>query len=66
MCAREDKGLSLADVTRLGGMDRSALSKLETGQRPHPTIETQMPASWKLTPRNREQTGPGQRAAKTP
>lgn len=31
--AREAKGLSLADVTELTGMDRSALSKLETGQR---------------------------------
>jgi DNA-binding XRE family transcriptional regulator len=41
-CAREDKGLSLADVTRLSGMDRSALSKLETGQRPNPTLETLM------------------------
>ncbi len=38
--AREEKGLSLADVTELTGMDRSALSKLETGQRPNPTIET--------------------------
>jgi DNA-binding XRE family transcriptional regulator len=38
--AREDRGLSLADVTRLTGMDRSALSKLETGQRPNPTIDT--------------------------
>ena len=37
---REEKGLSLADMTRLTGMDRSALSKLETGQRPNPTIET--------------------------
>jgi uncharacterized DUF497 family protein/DNA-binding XRE family transcriptional regulator len=35
--AREEKGLSLADLT---GMDRSALSKLETGQRPNPTVET--------------------------
>ncbi len=34
--AREAKGLSLADLTDLTGMDRSALSKLETGQRqPH-------------------------------
>ncbi len=41
-CARQDKGLSLADLTRLSGMDRSALSKLETGQRPNPTIETLM------------------------
>jgi DNA-binding XRE family transcriptional regulator len=41
-CARQDKGLSLADLTQLSGMDRSALSKLETGQRPNPTIETLM------------------------
>lgn len=40
--AREDQGLSLADLTRLTGMDRSALSKLETGQRSNPTIETLM------------------------
>ncbi len=38
--AREAKGLSLADLTDLTGMDRSALSKLETGQRPNPTVET--------------------------
>ena len=38
--AREAKGLSLADLTELTGMDRSALSKLETGQRPNPTVET--------------------------
>src|SRR5437899_66700 len=38
--AREAKGLSLADLTELTGMDRSAVSKLETGQRPNPTIET--------------------------
>jgi DNA-binding XRE family transcriptional regulator len=38
--AREAQGLSLADLTRITGMDRSALSKLETGQRPNPTIET--------------------------
>jgi transcriptional regulator with XRE-family HTH domain len=30
----------LADVTNLTGMDRSALSKLKTGQRANPTIET--------------------------
>jgi DNA-binding XRE family transcriptional regulator len=40
--AREARGLSLADITELTGMDRSALSKLETGQRPNPTIETLM------------------------
>ena len=38
--AREEKGLSLADLTELTGMDRSALSKLETGQRGNPTVET--------------------------
>ena len=38
--AREAKGLSLADLTELTGMDRSALSKLESGQRPNPTVET--------------------------
>ncbi len=38
--AREARGMSLADLTSRTGMDRSALSKLETGQRPNPTIET--------------------------
>jgi DNA-binding XRE family transcriptional regulator len=38
--AREARGLSLADVSELTGMDRSALSKLETGQHPNPTVET--------------------------
>lgn len=38
--AREAKGLSLADLTELTGMDRSALSKLETGLRANPTVET--------------------------
>jgi ribosome-binding protein aMBF1 (putative translation factor) len=38
--AREAKGLSLADLTELTGMDRSALSKLETGQRANPTLDT--------------------------
>jgi DNA-binding XRE family transcriptional regulator len=38
--AREERGLSLAELTELTGMDRSALSKLETGQRPNPTVET--------------------------
>jgi DNA-binding XRE family transcriptional regulator len=38
--AREAKGLSLASLTELTGMDRSALSKLETGQRANPTVET--------------------------
>ena len=38
--AREAKGMSLADLTDLTGMDRSALSKLETGQRANPTVDT--------------------------
>lgn len=38
--AREAKGLSLGDLTELTGMDRSALSKLETGQRANPTVGT--------------------------
>jgi DNA-binding Xre family transcriptional regulator len=38
--AREAKGMSLADLTELTGMDHSALSKLETGQRANPTVET--------------------------
>jgi DNA-binding XRE family transcriptional regulator len=38
--AREERGLSLSDLTELTGMDRSALSKLETGQRLNPTLET--------------------------
>lgn len=38
--AREDLGLSLSDLTERTGMDRSALSKLETGQRLNPTVDT--------------------------
>ena len=38
--AREEKGMSLADLTERTGMDRSAISKLETGQRANPTVET--------------------------
>jgi DNA-binding XRE family transcriptional regulator len=38
--ARESQGLTLAAVTEITGMDRSALSKLETGQRANPTVET--------------------------
>jgi DNA-binding XRE family transcriptional regulator len=38
--AREAKGLSLSDLTELTGMDRSAISKLERGQRPNPTVDT--------------------------
>ena len=38
--AREAQGLSLSDLTERTGMDRSALSKLEAGQRANPTVET--------------------------
>jgi hypothetical protein len=37
---REAKGLSLSDLTELTGMDRLALSKLETGLRANPTDAT--------------------------
>jgi DNA-binding XRE family transcriptional regulator len=38
--AREARGLSLSELTALTGIDRSALSKLESGQRPNPTLHT--------------------------
>lgn len=38
--AREARGLSLAELMQRTGMDRSALCKLEAGQRPNPTVET--------------------------
>ena len=38
--ARKRRGLSLSELTELTGMDRSALSKLERGQRPNPTMDT--------------------------
>lgn len=38
--ARESQGLSLADLRKRTGMDRSAISKLENGQRENPTLET--------------------------
>lgn len=38
--AREAAGLSLSDLQDRTGMDRSALSKLENGRRPNPTLET--------------------------
>jgi DNA-binding XRE family transcriptional regulator len=37
--AREAKGLSLAELTEITGMDRSAISKLESGQRANPTLQ---------------------------
>ena len=38
--ARANRGLSLADMKRLTGMDRAAISKLENGQRPNLTVDT--------------------------
>ncbi len=38
--ARETSGLSLADIHEQTGMDRSAVSRLENGQRENPTVET--------------------------
>lgn len=37
---RESQGLSLSDLQERTGIDRSALSKLETGQRANYTLET--------------------------
>jgi hypothetical protein len=38
--AREQRGLSLADVREKTGMDRSGISKLESGARDNPTLAT--------------------------
>jgi len=38
--AREAQGFTLGDVERITGIDRSALSKLERGERPNVTFET--------------------------
>ena len=38
--AREEKGLSLADVAELTGIDKAALSRIETGQHMNPTVST--------------------------
>jgi len=38
--AREREGLSLADVSDRSGIDRSAISRLENGLNPNPTIDT--------------------------
>ena len=37
---REQQGLSLADVSRRCGMDRSAISRLENGVYVNPTLDT--------------------------
>ena len=38
--AREAAALRLADVAEKSGIDKSALSKIETGQQPNPTVST--------------------------
>lgn len=40
--AREAAGLSLADVAERSGIDKAALSRLETGVHDNPTVETLM------------------------
>ena len=37
---RETAGLSLADVAERTGMDRAAISRLENGHQPNPTVDT--------------------------
>lgn len=37
---RQTQGKSLADMRKLTGIDRSALSKLETGKRENPSLDT--------------------------
>jgi DNA-binding XRE family transcriptional regulator len=37
---RSTRGLSLADVAERSGLDRAAISRLETGKNPNPTFET--------------------------
>jgi len=37
---REARGLSLADVAARSGIDKAALSRLENGQQPNPTLNT--------------------------
>ncbi len=37
---RAERGLSLADLADRSGIDRSAISRLESGKNPNPTFET--------------------------
>ena len=52
--AREAAGLSLADVAERTGIDKGALSRIETGQHLNPTIST-LP----LRPRAQQEVGMG-------
>jgi ribosome-binding protein aMBF1 (putative translation factor) len=38
--AREEAGLSLSDVAERSGIDRAAISRIETGRHANPTIST--------------------------
>ena len=45
---RETRGLSLADVAGRSGIDKAALSRLENGQQPNPTVSTLARYAWAL------------------
>ncbi len=38
--AREDRGLTLSEISRRSGIDLASLSRLESGKNPNPTFET--------------------------
>jgi DNA-binding phage protein len=38
--AREDRGLSLSEISRRSGIELASLSRLEGGKNPNPTFET--------------------------
>ncbi len=38
--ARQDRGLSLSEISRRSGIDLASLSRLEAGKNPNPTFET--------------------------
>jgi transcriptional regulator with XRE-family HTH domain len=38
--AREETGLSLAQIAKRSGIDKAALSRLENGRHDNPTLET--------------------------
>ena len=38
--ARQDARLTLAEVSKLTGMDQATLSRLENGRQPNPTVDT--------------------------
>ena len=40
--AREDRGLSLSEVADRMGVDHAAVSRLESGKQPNPTVNTVM------------------------